>query len=215
MEGQSCFYGLCHVKMETQLWFSWSQPWYVYYHFILTVSSHQKSWYFCVLFFLTPLARRVIFVARGRLVNQSSDYLLLSPIPSSHKTQLHISSFKGSFMILLQVPLPSKPHWYLLFGATEEEIKEICITTLRLYTRKKVCCLTVLSCCDLQACSWACSQKSLSHSQTTTSWRRRWIAGRRTWLRLSSRPKVWILMEPQLCPRWAASPQLPSPAHRM
>uniref|UniRef100_A0A3B4AS77 Uncharacterized protein n=1 Tax=Periophthalmus magnuspinnatus TaxID=409849 RepID=A0A3B4AS77_9GOBI len=37
----------------------------------------------------------------------------------------------------LQIPLPSRPHWYLLFGATEEEIKEICITTLKLYTRKK------------------------------------------------------------------------------
>ncbi|XP_076001645.1 cyclin-L1a isoform X2 [Genypterus blacodes] len=37
----------------------------------------------------------------------------------------------------LQIPLPSKPHWYLLFGASEEEIKEICVTTLRLYTRKK------------------------------------------------------------------------------
>ncbi|XP_070761691.1 cyclin-L1a isoform X1 [Enoplosus armatus] len=37
----------------------------------------------------------------------------------------------------LQIPLPSRPHWFLLFGATEDEIKEICITTLRLYTRKK------------------------------------------------------------------------------
>uniref|UniRef100_A0A8B9KMV5 Cyclin L1 n=1 Tax=Astyanax mexicanus TaxID=7994 RepID=A0A8B9KMV5_ASTMX len=37
----------------------------------------------------------------------------------------------------LQFPLPSRPHWYLLFGATEEEIKDICITTLKLYTRKK------------------------------------------------------------------------------
>uniref|UniRef100_A0A667ZX91 Cyclin L1a n=1 Tax=Myripristis murdjan TaxID=586833 RepID=A0A667ZX91_9TELE len=37
----------------------------------------------------------------------------------------------------LQMPLPSRPHWYLLFGASEEEIKEICITTLRLYSRKK------------------------------------------------------------------------------
>ncbi|CAL8373006.1 unnamed protein product [Gadus morhua 'NCC'] len=37
----------------------------------------------------------------------------------------------------LQMPLPSRPHWYLLFGATEEEIREICITTLKLYTRKK------------------------------------------------------------------------------
>uniref|UniRef100_A0AAQ5XHK0 Cyclin-like domain-containing protein n=1 Tax=Amphiprion ocellaris TaxID=80972 RepID=A0AAQ5XHK0_AMPOC len=38
----------------------------------------------------------------------------------------------------LQIPLPSRPHWYLLFGASEEQIKEICITTLKLYTRKKV-----------------------------------------------------------------------------
>ncbi|KAI1893892.1 hypothetical protein AGOR_G00128330 [Albula goreensis] len=37
----------------------------------------------------------------------------------------------------LQMALPTRPHWYLLFGATEDEIKEICITTLRLYTRKK------------------------------------------------------------------------------
>uniref|UniRef100_A0A674BT94 Cyclin L1a n=1 Tax=Salmo trutta TaxID=8032 RepID=A0A674BT94_SALTR len=37
----------------------------------------------------------------------------------------------------LQMPLPSRPHWYLLFGATEEEIKDVCITTLKLYTRKK------------------------------------------------------------------------------
>uniref|UniRef100_A0A671Y6G7 Cyclin L1a n=1 Tax=Sparus aurata TaxID=8175 RepID=A0A671Y6G7_SPAAU len=37
----------------------------------------------------------------------------------------------------LQIPLPSRPHWYLLFGATDDEVKEICVTTLRLYTRKK------------------------------------------------------------------------------
>uniref|UniRef100_A0A3Q3F513 Cyclin L1a n=1 Tax=Labrus bergylta TaxID=56723 RepID=A0A3Q3F513_9LABR len=37
----------------------------------------------------------------------------------------------------LQIPLPSRPNWFLLFGASEEEIKEICVTTLRLYTRKK------------------------------------------------------------------------------
>ncbi|XP_062339727.1 cyclin-L1-like [Osmerus eperlanus] len=35
------------------------------------------------------------------------------------------------------MPLPSRPHWYLLFGATDEEIKEICLTTIKLYTRKK------------------------------------------------------------------------------
>ncbi|XP_030650269.1 cyclin-L1a isoform X2 [Chanos chanos] len=40
----------------------------------------------------------------------------------------------------LQIPLPTRPHWYLLFGATEEEIRDICITTLRLYSRKKPNC---------------------------------------------------------------------------
>uniref|UniRef100_A0A671LTH2 Cyclin-L1-like n=1 Tax=Sinocyclocheilus anshuiensis TaxID=1608454 RepID=A0A671LTH2_9TELE len=38
---------------------------------------------------------------------------------------------------VLQLTLPSRPNWYLLFGATEEEIKDICLTTLKLYTRKK------------------------------------------------------------------------------
>ncbi|XP_010157969.1 PREDICTED: cyclin-L1, partial [Eurypyga helias] len=37
----------------------------------------------------------------------------------------------------LQIPLPTRPHWFLLFGTTEEEIQEICLTTLKLYTRKK------------------------------------------------------------------------------
>jgi len=41
-----------------------------------------------------------------------------------------------------QIPLPSRPHGYLLFGISEDEIKDICITTLKLYTRKKVICLT-------------------------------------------------------------------------
>ncbi|XP_046894234.1 cyclin-L1-like [Hypomesus transpacificus] len=38
----------------------------------------------------------------------------------------------------LQMPLPSSPNWYLLFGATDEEIKEICLTTPKLYTRNKL-----------------------------------------------------------------------------
>lgn len=38
---------------------------------------------------------------------------------------------------VLQIPLPNKPHWFLLFGATEENMQEICVTALRLYTRKK------------------------------------------------------------------------------
>ncbi|CAI5782843.1 cyclin-L2 isoform X1 [Podarcis lilfordi] len=38
----------------------------------------------------------------------------------------------------LEIPLPNRPHWFLLFGATEEEIQEICTKILQLYTRKKV-----------------------------------------------------------------------------
>ncbi|XP_051555096.1 cyclin-L1-like isoform X1 [Myxocyprinus asiaticus] len=38
---------------------------------------------------------------------------------------------------VLQIPLPSRPHWYLLFGATKEDIKDICISTIKLYSRKK------------------------------------------------------------------------------
>ncbi|XP_059547555.1 cyclin-L2 isoform X2 [Myotis daubentonii] len=38
----------------------------------------------------------------------------------------------------LEIPLPNRPHWFLLFGATEEEIQEICLKTLQLYARKKV-----------------------------------------------------------------------------
>ncbi|XP_078064459.1 cyclin-L1a isoform X1 [Mustelus asterias] len=37
----------------------------------------------------------------------------------------------------LQIALPNRPHWFVLFGANEEEIQDICITTLKLYTRKK------------------------------------------------------------------------------
>ncbi|XP_056398505.1 cyclin-L2 isoform X2 [Hyla sarda] len=37
----------------------------------------------------------------------------------------------------LEISLPNRPHWFLLFGASEEDIKEICLHILRLYTRKK------------------------------------------------------------------------------
>ncbi|XP_047660524.1 cyclin-L1-like isoform X2 [Tachysurus fulvidraco] len=37
----------------------------------------------------------------------------------------------------LQIPLPTRPHWFLLFGASESDIGEICISTLKLYTRRK------------------------------------------------------------------------------
>uniref|UniRef100_F6S1V1 Cyclin-L2 n=1 Tax=Monodelphis domestica TaxID=13616 RepID=F6S1V1_MONDO len=38
----------------------------------------------------------------------------------------------------LEIPLPNRPHWFLLFGASEEEIQEICFKILLLYTGKKV-----------------------------------------------------------------------------
>ncbi|GAA6077620.1 cyclin-L1-like isoform X2 [Tachysurus ichikawai] len=37
----------------------------------------------------------------------------------------------------LQIPLPTRPHWFLLFGVSESDIGEICISTLKLYTRRK------------------------------------------------------------------------------
>ncbi|XP_067826494.1 cyclin-L1-like isoform X1 [Heptranchias perlo] len=37
----------------------------------------------------------------------------------------------------LEIPLPNHPHWFLLFGTSEEEMKEICVKILKLYTRKK------------------------------------------------------------------------------
>ncbi|XP_070615240.1 cyclin-L2 isoform X2 [Erythrolamprus reginae] len=38
----------------------------------------------------------------------------------------------------LQIPLPNRPHWFLLFGATEQEIQEVCLKILKLYSVKKV-----------------------------------------------------------------------------
>ncbi|XP_075045875.1 cyclin-L2 isoform X2 [Mixophyes fleayi] len=38
---------------------------------------------------------------------------------------------------ILEISLPIRPHWFLLFGVSEEDIKEICLQILRLYTRKK------------------------------------------------------------------------------
>ncbi|XP_043917808.1 cyclin-L1-like isoform X1 [Protopterus annectens] len=37
----------------------------------------------------------------------------------------------------LEIPLPSRPHWFLLFGANEEDIQDVCHRILKLYTRKK------------------------------------------------------------------------------
>lgn len=38
----------------------------------------------------------------------------------------------------LKLPLPKSPAWYTLFGASEREIRDICIRILRLYKRPKV-----------------------------------------------------------------------------
>ena len=38
---------------------------------------------------------------------------------------------------VLQVPLPNKPHWFYLFNATEEDIKHICLSILKIYQRRK------------------------------------------------------------------------------
>ncbi|CAH0718006.1 unnamed protein product, partial [Brenthis ino] len=36
------------------------------------------------------------------------------------------------------LPLPNNPHWFLLFKATEEDIRDVCIKILQLYKRAKV-----------------------------------------------------------------------------
>lgn len=38
----------------------------------------------------------------------------------------------------LKLPLPKNPVWYTLFGATELEIKDVCVRILKLYSRPKV-----------------------------------------------------------------------------
>lgn len=38
----------------------------------------------------------------------------------------------------LGIVLPKKPAWYWLFGAEEEDLKDICIRILKIYTRPKV-----------------------------------------------------------------------------
>ncbi|XP_014788497.1 cyclin-L1 isoform X1 [Octopus bimaculoides] len=40
----------------------------------------------------------------------------------------------------LQIPLPNSPHWFWLFDVTEEQIKAVSLTILRLYARKKANC---------------------------------------------------------------------------
>uniref|UniRef100_A0A8C8ZQS7 Cyclin L2 n=1 Tax=Prolemur simus TaxID=1328070 RepID=A0A8C8ZQS7_PROSS len=80
----------------------------------------------------------------------------------------------------LEIPLPSRPHWFLLFGATEEEIQEICLKILQLYTRKKVD-LTHLEgevekrkhAMEEHGRVLACPQAGLSLDKTFTIWGKR------------------------------------------
>jgi len=37
----------------------------------------------------------------------------------------------------LQIPLPNNPHWFMLFNVTEEDIRDVCLQVLCLYTRPK------------------------------------------------------------------------------
>lgn len=37
-----------------------------------------------------------------------------------------------------RVPLPSRPHWFTVFGMREEDLREIATAILRLYSRAKV-----------------------------------------------------------------------------
>ncbi|XP_025837529.1 cyclin-L1-like isoform X2 [Agrilus planipennis] len=38
----------------------------------------------------------------------------------------------------LKLPLPKNPAWYSLFGVTEEDIRDVCVRILKLYTRPKI-----------------------------------------------------------------------------
>lgn len=61
-------------------------------------------------------------------------WVFFKPFYQEEKSELCLSLSLSPF----QIPLPNRPHWFLLFGATEEEIQEICLKILQLYTRKKV-----------------------------------------------------------------------------
>lgn len=83
----------------------------------------------------------IYLAARALQVRGNSENLKLFPVDSptlAHQNVFDKSNLINNSAFLFQIPLPTRPHWFLLFGATEEEIKDICITTLKLYTRKKV-----------------------------------------------------------------------------
>lgn len=80
------------------------------------------------------LAARALQV-RGNSVSAKSVFFFCPLSLAVCSANASVETFDAIFP---QIPLPTKPHWYLLFGVTEDEIKEVCITTLKLYTRKKV-----------------------------------------------------------------------------
>lgn len=108
-----------------------------------------------------------------------------------------------------QISLPSRPLWYLLFGATEEEIKDICTTTLKLYTRKKVRPVSPHSCFKRSRSSLVLFWVSVSYlfffSQIMNSWRRKWTRGRWLYRKPNWKPKDWIQMALLLSPHWVDS----------
>lgn len=46
----------------------------------------------------------------------------------------HIDPLILSLLAPPQIPLPDRPPWFWLFGASEEDLREICRRILRLYT---------------------------------------------------------------------------------
>ncbi|XP_019911428.3 cyclin-L1 isoform X2 [Esox lucius] len=73
----------------------------------------------------------------------------------------------------LQIPLPDQPPWFLLFGASEEDLKEICRRILRLYSLPNVslaCLLKEVDKCrlDLDACKAKLGGRGLLAISTPT-----------------------------------------------
>lgn len=136
------------------------------------------------------------------------------PFSVLHHLNLCLSSgFVNSHDSFSQISLPSRPLWYLLFGATEEEIKDICVTTLKLYTRKKVRPVSAYSrfrfSRSLLVFYWVFIS-CLCFSQIMICWRRKWTNGRWLYRKPNWRPKDWIQMALLLSPHWVDSPLDPN-----
>lgn len=82
------------------------------------------------------LAARALQVSTG--CTEHCYWSGLKKIRGNTSTKPGLKSPLSFSLFDFQIPLPTRPHWFLLFGTTEEEIQEICLTTLKLYTRKKV-----------------------------------------------------------------------------